>query len=96
MLKNERLKTAALRKLKEEIGLSGEVIRELGTHEWFCREGYFSGINAHTIVFVFFVRVGGRKAIRLDAQSSDWRWYAHVSPRWDPYVRKFLKLAGFR
>jgi len=62
LLKNERLTAAALRKLKEETGLRGTVIKCLGFHEYFSRTGYFKGTNAHSITFIFLVEVPTKKA----------------------------------
>ena len=96
ILKNELLKEAASRLLKRETGLQGSVGALLGFHEYFAAPGYFPGINAHTIAFVFRVQLEKSAALRLDGQSSDAQWFSKINPAWAPYVRKFLKEAGFK
>lgn len=96
VFKNERLKEAALRKLKEEIGLRGKIVKQLGLHEYFSDTGYFRGMDSHTVVAVFLATVNPKIAPKADSQSSDVGWFTRVSPRWDPYVKKFLRIAEFR
>ncbi len=96
ILKNELLREAALRFLERETGLRGSVSALLGFHEYFAAPGYFPGMNAHTIAFVFTVNVKRNSTFRLDSQSSDAQWFSKINPVWDPYVRRFLKEAGFK
>lgn len=95
ILKNELLKEAAARFLKKETGLRGKQYELLGFHEFFASPGYFPGINAHTIAFVFRVKAAGGSRIRLDGQHSEARWFSRVDKSWHPYVKRFLKKAGF-
>ncbi len=98
VLKNERLKEAAKRKLKEETGLTGKTQRLLGIHEHFYnpRHSYFKNFSSHVISFVFEVSVSQKSLITLDKQSSDFRWFPNIEKNFKPYLKKFLKESGFK
>ena len=96
VLRGERLQETALRKLKQETGLKGRVIRLLGVYDYFSKVGYFPGIPAHTIAIVYHAKVNPTRKVVIDWQSSDSKWCRKISPRWRPYVKKFLKEAGFK
>lgn len=97
VLKDERFEAAALRKLREETGLRGRVKKFLGASEHFYVRGYFKGFSSHVVTVVFLVAVLPQKqeAVRLDAQSSDASWCATIDTTLHPYVKKFLRNAGF-
>lgn len=82
--------------MKQEVGLPAKIKKELGTHEFFSRTGYFKGSNTHMIVVVFLVEVSATKKIIIDWQSSGSKWFTKINPRWHPYLKKYLKLADFR
>ncbi|MDO8536764.1 MAG: NUDIX domain-containing protein [bacterium] len=94
VLKNETLKNAALRKLKEETGLGGKVKKFFGTGEHF-ENGYFAGIQTHIITFVFLVETAGR-LVSIDAQSAGFSWRNSIAPSLKPYIKDFLRKAGFK
>ena len=96
VLRGEKLEETALRKLRQEAGLRGKVVKLLGVWGYFSRIGYFSGIPAHTIAIVYHVKVKPTKKVIIDWQSSDSKWYRKINPNWRPYVKKFLKEAGFK
>ncbi len=96
VFKNELLKEAALRFLKQETGLNAGAAKLLGFYEYFASPGYFPGTNAHTIAFVFKIKVPANSKFRLDKQSSDAKWFSNINPVWHPYLKKFLKEAGFK
>ena len=78
IFKNEMLKTAVLRKLREEVGLRGRVIKILGVHEYFSRTGYFQGTNSHTVPIVFLVDlVEDKRKSRLDCPHTPVGWTKH-------------------
>lgn len=95
VLKNELLEDAVARFLKKESGLKGKADDFLGFRELFSSPGYFPGINAHTIGFVFKVNVSANPRISLDQQHSKARWFSKINPSWHPYVKTFLKKASF-
>lgn len=96
VFKNELLKNAALRFLKRETGLKGSTPNQLGFHEYFAMPGYFPGTNSHTVIFVFKIKVSANSKFRLDAQSSDAKWFSKINPAWDSYIKNFLKKAGLK
>lgn len=95
IFKNEKLREAVLRKVKQEAGLPAKIKKELGTYEFFSRTGYFKDTNTHMIAVVFLVEVNASKKVILDWQSSDSKWFTAINPRWHPYLKKYLKQAGF-
>ena len=96
IFKNEKLRETALRKIKQEVGLPAKIRRELGTYEFFSRTGYFKDTNSHMIVIVFLAEVNATRKVILDWQSSDSKWFTKINPRWHPYLKKYLKQAGFK
>jgi ADP-ribose pyrophosphatase YjhB (NUDIX family) len=52
MYKFEPSQKAVLRSLKQEAGISGEVIKLMGIHEGIFQKGHFPGISCHTPTLV--------------------------------------------
>ena len=96
ILKNELLADAALRKVKQETGLRGKNPRQLGVYEYFSPVGYYQGTSSHMIAIDYSVEVNVDRKVILDWQSSDSKWFSRIDPRWDPYVKTFLRKAGFK
>jgi len=96
VLRGEKIKDTALRKLKQEARLKGKIVELLGVYDFFSKEGYFKNIPTHTIAIVFLVKVSGGQRIILDQQNSESAWFNKINPKWHPYVKKFLKEAGFK
>ncbi|MEK7546606.1 MAG: NUDIX domain-containing protein [Patescibacteria group bacterium] len=96
ILKNELLKDAAFRVLKQETGLRGKTAKFLVFDELFHSPGYFPGATAHNIAFVFKMNISGNKKFNLDSQNSEAKWFSKIEPSWHPYVKRFLKEAGFK
>ena len=92
--KNELLEKAALRKIKEETGLDVVLKKIIGVDQTIFKDGPF-GNGVHTINVVFLGEVKGKNKVKLDSQSVDYKWFHQINARWHPYVKKFLKLAGF-
>lgn len=95
IFKNETLKKAVLRKLKQETDLRGTIQKQLGVYEYFSKAGYFKGTNAHAIAIVFLVKADIKDEVILDWQSSDSQWFRHIGRNWHPYLKQYLKLVGF-
>jgi len=93
--KGERLEKAVLRKAKEETGLDVVLKKQLGAKETIFRKGPF-GKNVHTINIIFLVKTKGKKKIKLDSQSADFKWFKKINPIWHSYVKGVLRLAGFK
>ena len=90
VLKGERLVTAFRRKMREELGIPVEVLGPVGVYEGrFRTRGRNGGLGTHGVGIVFHARALSRD-IRLDGQSSAWR-YADRLPaafrRFTPFAR---------
>lgn len=96
ILKNEFLKDAAVRLLKQETGLKAQSIQFIGFDELLHAPGYFPGTTAHNVAFVFKAKIAPRGKFKLDSQNSDGKWFSKIDRSWHPYVKKFLREAGFK
>src|SRR3989344_6989596 len=96
IFKNEKLADAALRKVKQELGLPAKIKKQLGTYEFFSKTGYFKGTNTHMIAIVYLAEVDIDKKVMTDWQSSGSKWFGKINPGWHPYLKQYLKLAGFK
>ncbi len=96
LLKNELLKEAAGRLLKQETGLKGKIDELLGFDEIFHSPGYFPGTTAHNVAFIFKANVSRNGKLKLDKQNSDAKWFSKINSSWHPYVKKFLREAGLK
>lgn len=98
VLKGEKLSRAALRLLKQETGLIGEKPKFLGIQENFYRLGnsYFAGFSSHGVSFVFLLTVKKNSSIKLDRQSSNFKWFESPRPTFRAYLKKYLRLSGFK
>ena len=72
VLKNETLQNAAHRKAKEELGFDVNVLSCVGYYEDFYKVPKNKVV--HTISIVFVVSPVENFKIKLDSQSSDWKW----------------------
>lgn len=95
ILKNELAKETAKRKLKKETGLIGSQFNLIGFYEYLSEDSRFKGINTHTPCLVFIARVNRKKKVKLDFQSLDFKWFSKIEKDFHPYLKKFLKIAGF-
>ncbi len=93
--KGEGLRAAALRKLKEEVGLRGRVRKLLGAGEQFVKDGYYPKVSAHVVSFIFLVDTKSKKSVQLDSQSEAFAWFKKIPAKLHPYVKDFLREAGF-
>lgn len=83
--KNERLTDAVHRKMRQEIGVDVNIIKNVGFFEEFfpiSREGADGG--AHMISIIFKVTPRSYD-IRLDDQSGEWGWFKELPPRFGQY-----------
>lgn len=94
ILKGEHLNAAAKRKVFEETGLRISKIKSLGADETIFKTGPF-GWPTHTVNLVYSGQVT-RDKIRLDKQSAQFKWFDKIDPSWHPYIKKFLRQAGFK
>ena len=96
--KNEFLHQAVRRKLREETNLTGTIVKQIDMYDYrsTSQDGFFKGVNVHTLNVVFLVKAVMSRAVQLDTQSSDYGWFKKVDPAWSPYVKEFLRKAGFK
>lgn len=71
--KNETLEQAAIRKMKEEIGLDVKIIKLAGFHEFLYEENEFGLDSVHTVSAIFYVSPISNE-VTLDEQSDDYVW----------------------
>jgi colanic acid biosynthesis protein WcaH len=75
VLKGETLEEAAIRKAKEETGLSARAPQPVGYFELFSGRGpHGTPSGYHTVSIVFESPVDGREMIILDDQSAGWKF----------------------
>jgi len=92
--KNEKLKEALLRKIKQELGVSDiEIEKQLGAYEYFSKEGNFPNMKtgAHAIGVVFIVSLKNGQEIKLDEQSEEYKWVDKIEDDVQEYAKKILK-----
>jgi ADP-ribose pyrophosphatase YjhB (NUDIX family) len=76
VLHGEKAMTAAKRKLREEVGLTNDVMEFIGFYEgWFDRNSFEAGNTYHTVSLIYkTVFKQTPEPPVLDDQSSDWMW----------------------
>jgi len=75
VLKGETLEEAAVRKVKEETALNIEAVYPIGYYEDTSEENPFGlGSPLHSVSLVFSARVDDQQEVRLDYQSTDWKF----------------------
>lgn len=85
VFKGEQLADAVHRKMREEIGVDVEIVRNVGFFEEFydkTLEGAEGGL--HSISIVYLVRLKSHD-IKLDDQSTDWAWFKDMPARFKDY-----------
>jgi colanic acid biosynthesis protein WcaH len=90
--KGETLEKAAIRKVKEETELKIISKKILGVDQTIFKKGVF-GVSTHTINVIFLAQIKGRYKLKLDNQTSNYKWFKHINPHWHPYIKKFLELS---
>ncbi|KKR54099.1 MAG: NUDIX hydrolase [Parcubacteria group bacterium GW2011_GWA1_40_21] len=95
ILKNETLAEAVARKSFEETGLKVEIINRIGVEETIFPDGPFNS-STHTINVTYLAKAVNPKEIKMDEQSSEYGWFSEINEGWHPYVKNFLKIAGFK
>jgi len=95
VLKGEKLEDAVRRKAKEEAGVSVKIIKLLGADGVFWKKGA-QGVSSHTPSVVYLARPSGRANVKMNFNNNEARWFMRIPRGLHPFVRKFLRLAGFR
>jgi colanic acid biosynthesis protein WcaH len=78
--KGERLVEAFKRKMFEEIGLKVKVVSVVGFYEDFYKDNNLDIKMVHTVSVVFLAEVD-RFVIKMDSQSTDYRWVKSLPKR---------------
>ena len=96
---NESLISAAKRKLREELGIKKiKSIKPLGTEGTKFKKGRFN-LPLYSVNTVFLVEIDHLQAknIKLDLVNHlDYKWLTTISRGSPPYLKKFLKMSGFK
>lgn len=89
LLKNEKLKDAIKRKMNQELGVDVKVEKLLGFFEIFFGKTPFNiSSGFHAISFVFQLRLL-KHPIKLDNQSSDWKWSKKLPRKLKEIIQPF-------
>ena len=96
--KGETLSQAAIRKIREESGLSLSSVEPVGYYEETSHVNRFgSPTPLHTVSVVFTAAIDDSASIKLDDQSSEWKYSAlipdnfHIKPFFGKYPKKTIK-----
>ncbi len=80
--KGETLEQAAIRKAKEEVGVEIDNLQLLGYYEdTFEKSPYGSAVPLHSVSVVFSASIDDSQPIRLDGQSSEWKYSKELPKR---------------
>lgn len=95
IFKNERLKDAIKRKVKEETGLDFKDVKSLGVQEYFSEKAIFEDIKTgtHAVAAIYLVEVDNSE-VKIDKTSSDYRWIDKIEDNLHDYVKEALKRSG--
>lgn len=94
---NETLLQAAKRKIREEVNIkSFEKLEFLGFKEFGFKKGLY-GLPVWSIAGVFFAEVSDQDCadMKPDRTMSDLKWFGSAEPGFRPYLKEFIKKAGF-
>jgi len=89
LLKNEKLEDAIKRKMNQELGVDVKVEKLLGFFEIvFDKTSFNISRGFHAISFVFLLRLL-KHPIKLDNQSSDWKWSKKLPRKLQEIIQPF-------
>jgi len=97
IFKNEKLEKAALRKVREEVGLVVKNLKKVRNfYETLFRESPFKEVKTgtHTVNCVFVGEPAGTPLVRVDKDHSDYRWIDRIEGDLHPYIKRALRDSG--
>jgi colanic acid biosynthesis protein WcaH len=87
LYKNELTKDGIKRKIKEEVGIENGAFKYLGHFEaLFDKTAQKIQSNFHTISFVYLVFISSSSAIKVDNQSSEYKWVKKLPKVFNEYL----------
>lgn len=90
ILKYEHPEKTALRKIMEETGLKGKVIRLLGVYTTNLQR--WPGIYHYSVHLVYHVKANGK--VKLNKTSSEWQIFKKIQKNWHKEFRRLVKESG--
>lgn len=80
VLKGETLEQAAIRKVEEELGLKVNSVEPIGYYEDVSETNRFElSTPLHSVSIVFSAVVDDSQQVKLDSQSSDWKYFPKMT-----------------
>ncbi len=96
IFKGETLQRALRRKLNEESDIKiFRVKKLLAAQETIFKSSAF-GVPAHTVNSVFLVETKEPGSMTKHSDYHEFRWFTRINKSWPLYVKKMLRLAGFK
>ena len=91
VLKGENLKLAAIRKIKEETGISVREVKLVGYYEDTNETNRFcQAVPQHSVSVVFSAYFDGNQDIKLDYQSSGWKFSKELPQKFNKVLIESL------
>ena len=96
LYKNEKLKDAALRIAKEEVGLTVNIQKMIGAYDYMSDKTNLEGIKTgtHTPIITFLTKLNENQEVELDSNHSDFNWVDSIEENFDPYLKEVIKDSG--
>ena len=98
LLRNETIDEAAVRKIKEEVGLDIKLFKGMNKcYELIFNDSPFShGRGTHNVTTCVSAEVSDFDDFKLDGNHSELKLFHKVDEDWHPYVKECLREAGIR
>lgn len=91
VLKNEKLKDCAIRKIEEEVGLKVNEVKYLCTYETIFEDGPFSNVNTHSINICFYAKIDSNQKISLNEFHSNFKFIKEFTANSHKYLKNCYK-----
>jgi len=92
IFKKEKLKDAAIRQAYEELGIKTKLVKKLSTYDSIFDTAPFKEVisGVHCVSTCFLIKINNKTKIKLDNQSSKYKWINKVEKDLHPYVKLTL------